>query len=167
MFTSFQVFACDLESCSLLFLNSICLDLRICFVICIVTDSNSFPFLSCFVNFLFFILFYFIYLLVKFDILNTWFLFSTWSKNQYRWLSSKTSSPTSLKLPFEEKFLSQQPQTSGLLLSSISVLSFILILLSSHKPDGSYFHIFVYLGKILLSLCFFIFYLCTSSTWDY
>lgn len=30
----------------------------------------------------------------------------------YRWLSSKTSSSTSLKSPFEEKFLSQQPQTS-------------------------------------------------------
>lgn len=35
-------------------------------------------------------------------------------KNQYRWLSSKSSTPTNSKSTFEEKFLSQQSQTSGL-----------------------------------------------------
>ena len=41
-------------------------------------------------------------------------------KNQYRWLSLKTSASTSSKSTFEEKFLSQRSQTSGLLLFAIS-----------------------------------------------
>ena len=40
-------------------------------------------------------------------------------KNQYRWLSSKSSASASSKSTFEEKFLSQQSQTSGLLLFAI------------------------------------------------
>lgn len=42
--------------------------------------------------------------------------------NQYRWLSSKSSTGSNSKSTFEEKFLSQQSQNSGLSFNLISLL---------------------------------------------
>lgn len=51
-------------------------------------------------------------------------------ENQYRWLSSKPSSGTNSKSVFEEKFLSQSSESSGLLLLAFCISVFIDIFIT-------------------------------------